>query len=221
MMTINNLGNGKRLPYTLKEIVELDYPDFWGGAKECIRIAKELQNMVLELLPVYRCRLPISLTHLKEQKQKQTAFLNYIKLRSIFGLAYAIWKLTDGNCRKLAQARLDADQDKIEDAMDRLVDVMSLVNYITKSFEQVSDEEKGYDRLHDLIDSYDPHMYFYVLRVAGKDTWEYRNIWGTIQSVGFGHEELFNSVIADEAPKKPNVGGLMENPEDDKMVIVY
>ena len=213
--------DGKRCPYTLKEIVELDYPDFWGGAKECIRIAKELQNMVLKLLPDYRRLLPRSFEQLKEHKSVQTTMLNYIKLRSTFGLAYAVWETIDKNCRKLAQARLDAEQDQIEDAMERLVEVMSLVDSITKSFDYISDEENGYDRLLDMIVANCPHLYFYVLRVAGKDTWEYQNVVGTIQSVGFGNEDLFNSVIADEVPKESNIGGLMEKPEDDKMVIVY
>lgn len=219
MLTTNDLG--KRHPYTLKEIVELDYPSFWGGAKGSIRIAKELQNMMLGMFPISRRHLPNNFNQLKENVQAQTALLNYLKMRSIYGLAYAIWESLDTNCRKLAQARLEVEQDQIEDAMGRLVDVMSLVDSITKSFGFVKDQENGFDMLKDMIDTHCPGMDFFVKRGAANSTWSYLDIVGTIQGLGFSDENICNSLLFDDDPKEPNIGGLMERPEDDKMVIVF
>ncbi len=219
MLTTNDLG--KRRPYTLKEIVELDYPEFWGGAKEGIRVVKELQNMMLGMLPISRRHLPSTFDQLKAHKQAQIALLNYLKMRSIYGLAYAIWELLDTNCRKLAQARLEVEQDQIEDAMGRLVDVMSLVDSITKSFDFVKDQENGFYMLKDMIDTRCPGMDFFVKRGTANSTWSYRDIVGTIQGLGFSDENICNSLLFDDDPKEPNIGGLMERPEDDKMVVVY
>ena len=217
MLTINDLNNGKRRPYTLKEIVELDYPDFWGCAKDCIRIAKELQNMMLELLPIYSQHLPSSFEQLKGHER---ALINYLKVRSIYGLAYAIWESIDTNCRKMAQAKLEFDLDQVEDAKLQLVNMMSLVENLTKSIDDVCDEQNGYDRLKDIIDSCDPTMNFFVKR-GTIGIWGYRDIDGTIQNQGYLVEEALSSLLFNDDPQEPNVGGLMERPEDGKTVIMY
>ena len=221
MHSIMLIMDGKRRPYTLKEIVELDYPDFWGGANECVRVAKELQNMMLEMLPVCKKYLPGNFDQLKEKRQTHPFLLDYIKLRSTYGLACALWELTDSNCRKLAQAKLDVDQDKIKEAQQRLIDVMSFFDSITKSLDYVSDAEKGFDRLKDMIDAHLPGMDFFVMKGVRGGTWSYRDIVGTICSKGLLDESLCNSVIADEVPTESNIPGLMEREEDNEMVIMY
>lgn len=52
MLTINDLG--KRLPYTYKEIVEIDYPEIWDLAQRCLQIAEAWQEMTVELMPLFK-----------------------------------------------------------------------------------------------------------------------------------------------------------------------
>ena len=82
MLTINDLG--KRRPYTLKEIVELDYPEIWDLAQRCLQIAEAWQDMTVELMPLYK---------------KRSVLQNYLKVRSLYGSAYYIWKQVNHLCR--------------------------------------------------------------------------------------------------------------------------
>lgn len=97
MITVDDIG--KKKPYTLKEIVEIELPEFWGGANESIRIANELQNLSIKLLTLYKSSLPGDFDQLKTNESFQLIFLNYLKMRSFYGLAYKIWEIVDDRCR--------------------------------------------------------------------------------------------------------------------------
>ena len=78
ILTIDMLKNpNKRPPYTKREILQKEFPDFWGGAIELVRILRELQNLLVELLPEYKQVLPHALEKL-EDKNYQNICLNYI-----------------------------------------------------------------------------------------------------------------------------------------------
>ena len=56
MLTINDLG--KRNPYTYKEIVEIDYPDYWNAANESILRADAIQEMMGKRLQIFHDLFP-------------------------------------------------------------------------------------------------------------------------------------------------------------------
>ena len=142
MLTTN--GNNGKNPYTLREIVEIDYPEFWGGASESVRVAGELQKLAIELLPVYRKPLSVDLEQLKAQEELQSFFVNYLKARTIYGLAYKISEIVDSECRNLAVADNCQDSDNIDKAKGELIDIMTLVESLSESIEAIFDDKTGF-----------------------------------------------------------------------------
>ena len=160
MLTTN--GNNGKNPYTLREIVEIDYPEFWGGASETVRVVGELQNLAIELLPV-----------------------------------------------------------SIDNAEGELIDIMTLVESLSGTIESFFDDKTGLSKLEEMLDTFridtdKPKFDFLVL-----PNWSYRDIMGSINNRGLLHEDLWNSVLNDIAPKEANIVALMERPEDNEMVRIY
>ena len=222
MLTTN--GNNGKKPYTLREIVEIDYPEFWGGASESVRVAGELQKLAIELLPVYKKPLSVDLEQLKAQEELQSFFVNYLKARSIYGLAYKISEIVDSECRNLAMADNCQDSDSIDNAEGELIDIMTLVESLSESIEAIFDDKTGFSKLEELIDTYNsnrvdtnrPNFDFPVL-----PQWSYQDIMYSIKNRGLLHEDLWNSVLNDIAPKEGIIVALMERPEDNEMVRIY
>lgn len=219
MLTTN--GNNGKNPYTLREIVEIDYPEFWRGASETVRVAGELQNLAIELLPVYKKPLSVDLEQLKTHEELQSFFVNYLKARSIYGLAYEISEIVDRECRNLAVADNSQDSDNIDNAEGELIDIMTLVESLSESIEAIFDDKTGFSKLEEMLDTFridtdKPKFDFLVL-----PNWSYRDIMGSINNRGILHEDLWNSVLNDIAPKEANIVALMERPEDNVMVRIY
>lgn len=219
MLTTN--GNNGKKPYTLREIVEIDYPEFWGGASETVRVVGELQNLAIELLPVFKKPLSVDLEQLKTHEELQSFFVNYLKARSIYGLAYKISEIVDSECRNLAMADNCQDSDSVDIAEGELIDIMTLVESLSGSIESIFDDKTGLSKLEEMLDTFridtdKPKFDFLVL-----PNWSYRDIMGSINNRGLLHEDLWNSVLNDIAPKEGSIVALMERPEDNEMVRIY
>ena len=219
MLTTN--GNNGKNPYTLREIVEIDYPEFWGGASESVRVAGELQKLAIELLPVYKKPLSVDLEQLKTHEELQSFFVNYLKARTIYGLAYKISEIVDSECRNLAVADNCQDSDSIDNAEGELIDIMTLVESLSGTIEFFFDDKTGLSKLEEMLDTFridtdKPKFDFLVL-----PNWSYRDIMSSINNRGLLHEDLWNSVLNDIAPKEGSIVALMERPEDNEMVRIY
>lgn len=219
MLTTN--GNNGKNPYTLREIVEIDYPEFWGGASETVRVVGELQNLAIEILPVFKKPLSVDLEQLKAQEELQSFFVNYLKARTIYGLAYKISEIVDSECRNLAVADNCQDSDSIDNAEGELIDIMTLVESLSGTIESFFDDKTGLSKLEEMLDTFridtdKPKFDFLVL-----PNWSYRDIMGSINNRGLLHEDLWNSVLNDVAPKEGSIVALMERPEDNEMVRIY
>ena len=218
LLTIDMLENHKKLPYTYKEILQQKYPQFWGGANESVRILKEVQKFVLESLPDIRKIKSCSFEQLKEHKEIQLFFLNYLNLRSIYGLAYKIWNLIDSQCRNLAKAANAADKEGVQIAQEALISEMSFVETLMKSFNLFADLENGFYKLGELVNDAPFKIDFLVL---AEGSWMYSDIMGIVNNQGVVNEDLWNSSVKDNDPTETNVIGLMESPEDEKTVRMY
>ena len=89
MLAINDLG--KREPYTYKEIVEMDYPDYWKAANDSVLRADAIQEMMGKALPIFHDHLPADTEKWGSEKAKNL-LLNYLKLRSLYGFGHYIWE---------------------------------------------------------------------------------------------------------------------------------
>lgn len=198
-LTIDMIEKHKKLPYTKKEILQQEYPEFWGGANELVRILRELQNMIVEMLPIYKPALPKTIDQL-EDKDSQNIYLTYIKYRILYAFAESVWKRTEQYCQDIAENPIDNDSSKMSLLHSfEVFDEHPLINI-------VSDDEKGYDMMKEMIDKYDPHIFFGVLQ-----RWGYRDIVGVIQAYGLKHEQLWKDVCADPDPKEASIGELLDD----------
>lgn len=206
-LTTDMLKNpNKRPAYTKREILQKEYPDFWGGANELVRILRELQNLLVELLPKYKQVLPKTFEKL-EDKNYQNICLNYIKYRILYAFAEEVWKETEQQCSNIAM-----HPNANNSAKDALIHSFEVFNNYSL-IDIVDDEEKGFDLMREMINTYEPHIDFNVL--CG---WRYSDIIGIIQSKGLSDKQLWQDMLEDPDPKEASIGELLD---DDKMIRIY
>ena len=210
-LTTDMLNNpNKRPPYTKREILQKEYPDFWAGANELVRILKELQNLIVELLPQYKKVLPITFENL-EDKNYQIICLNYIKCRILYAFAEAVWKRTEQHCIDIAKKSNDYDSAKA--ALIHSFEVFAEYPLI----DIVGNEEAGYNTMNEMIEKYEPNIYFKVLSIG---SWEYNDIKGVIQGYGLKSkqfEQLLNDAMTDQNPTKASFGELLDDNEPQRL----
>lgn len=209
-LTTDMLNNpNKRPPYTKREILQKEYPDLWAGANELVRILKELQNLIVELLPQYKKVLPITFENL-EDKNYQIICLNYIKYRILYAFAEAVWKRTEQHCIDIAKKSNDYDSAKA--ALIHSFEVFDA--YPLKDI--VGNDKTGYETMNEMIEKLEPHFVFKVLSIG---SWEYHDITGTIHSYGLKSkqfEQLWKDALVDPDPTKASVGELLDNNEPER-----
>ncbi|MBR6892946.1 MAG: hypothetical protein IKN15_06895 [Bacteroidaceae bacterium] len=209
-LTTDMLEAQKRMPYTKREILQKEYPAFWDGANELVRILRELQNLLVELLPLYKQKL--SNTESLDDNNSQTIFLNYIKYRILYAFAETVWKKTEQHCTDIVTKPNDNDSAKA--ALIHALEVFDSYSLM----DIVDNDENGYKTMNEMIEMYEPHLVFHVLSLG---RWEYHDIITIIQSCGLKSEQcerLWKDAIADPDPKEASIG---EFRDDDEMIRIY
>ncbi len=216
MLTIND--HGKRLPYTYKEIVEIDYPDFWNAANESIRRAYAVQEMMLEMLPVFHDHLSGDTEKWQSEKAINT-LVNYLKLRSLYGFGHYIWEEANQWCHELGKSGNDVDYDGIEKAKTDLIALFETINKVDV-IDIVQDMDTGFQKLEKALGSTDFHVMKGLNSEGLLSSWSFRDILGTLEGVG-PTDNLWAVALNSAFPTEPNIGGLMESEEDNKLVRLY
>ena len=207
MLTINDLG--KRLPYTYKEIVELDYPTIWDLAQRTLQIAKAWQDMTLDLIPLFK---------------KRSALLNYLKVRSLYGLAYYIVNQVNRLCHELASCDNEQDLDGVYNARIALADLFDAFGKVD-ALDIAKDSVEGFRKLEQAIEGFGERTDFHVMDCYSKEgrhsTWSFLDIAGTLKNGESSYDSLWEAANNSPDPTKPNIGRLMESEEDNKMIRIY
>lgn len=202
-------------PYTYKEIVENNYPDFWNASAECIKQVNIWQQMIVELLDSWKKLIQFH-SNERNSENAQITLLNYLKLRSIYGFAYYIWKEVNRLCHELGVSDNNNNQDDINQAEAALISLFETFNKID-IFEITQDDTTGLDKLEQTVAGFGTRTNFSVL-----DKWWFIDIIRTIKKGSICLDEnLWESALNDTIPTIPNVGGLMESAGDNKMVRIY
>ncbi len=207
ILTTDMLNNpNKRPAYIKMEILQKEYPDFWGGAYELVRILRELQNLLVELLPKYKQVLPKTFEELKD-KNYQNICLNYIKYRILYAFAEEVWNLTEQHCTVIATK--PNDNDSAKEALIHSFEVFDAYLLI----DIVGNDETGYKTTNEMIEKYYPHFDFTVFSTG---SWRYSDIIGIIQSHGLKSEQferLWKDALTDPDPTKASIGELLDDNE--------
>ncbi len=242
MLTINDLG--KRKPYTYKEIVELDYPDYWKAANESVLRADAVQEMMGKALPIFHDHLPADTEKWGSEKAKNI-LLNYLKMRTLCGFGHNIWEKANRLCHELAKSSNDGDYDGVEKAKTDLRALFETINKVDV-LDIVQDQETGFEKLKQALGRTD----FHVMRGLDSEgqyaNWSFGDIVGTLEylenceksSIAIDpnpsptcpsrddmaiedYNNLWTVALNSAVPTEPDIAGLMESDEDNKTVRMY
>jgi hypothetical protein len=239
MLTINGLG--KRKPYTYKEIVEIDYPDYWKAANESVLRADAIQEMMGKVLPIFHDHLPADTEKWKSEKAKNL-LVNYLKLRTLYGFGHYIWETANRLCHELGKSSNDGDYIGVEKAKTGLKALFETINKVDVA-DIVQDQETGFEKLKQALGD----TYIHVMAGRSSDgrssTWSFRDIVGTLEyyetaSIAIdpmplptiprrddmaieAYNNLWVVALNSAVPTEPDIAGLMESEEDDKTVRMY
>ena len=207
MLTIDDLG--KRLPYTYKEIIEIDYPEIWDLAQRCLQITETWQEMTVELMPLFK---------------KRSMLLNYLKVRSLYGFAHFIGKQVNRLCHELASCDNEQDQDGVDNAKIALADLFEAFGKVD-ALDIAQDNTEGFRKLGQAIEGFGERTDFHVMDCYSKEgrhsTWSFLDIAGTLKNEESSYDSLWEAANNSPDPTKPNISGLMEPEEDNIMIRIY
>ena len=216
MLTINDLG--KRKPYTYKEIVELDYPDYWKAANESVLRADAIQEMMGKALPIFHDHLPAD-TEMWGSEKAKNLLVNYLKLRSLYGFGHYIWETANCLCHNLAKSSNDGDYIGVEKAKTDLKALFETINKVDV-LDIVQDQETGFEKLKQALGD----IYIHVMRGLDSEgqyaNWSFGDIVGTLEECGFT-DNLWAVALNSAVPTEPDIAGLMESDEDNQTVRMY
>lgn len=220
MLTIDDLG--KRKPYTYKEIVEIDYPDYWKAANESVWRADAIQKMMGKVLPIFHDHLPADTEKWGSEKAKNI-LLNYLKLRTLYGFGHYIWEKANRLCHELAKSSNDGDYDGAEKAKTGLKALFETINKVDVA-DIVQDQETGFEKLKQALGRTD----FHVMRGLDSEgqyaNWSFDDIVGTLENCEKAiesYKNLWTVALNSAVPTEPDIAGLMESDEDNKTVRMY
>ena len=209
LITKENIKKNVRRPYTPREIVEDEYPEMFETGKGCLCELEKLQEKVVELLPSYKKQVTDCQNN-RGTKEAQAHLLNYLKLRSLYSFACKIAEQVNLRCRNLAVC--DEDQEEKEIVLAKSYEAFGKVDFD----DIVQDDKEGFRKLEQAVESFGKRTDFMVM-----ECWSFLDIVGTLNNGGSSLDDLWRSAIESLDPTKPNIGGLMESEEDNRMVRVY
>ena len=207
MMTIDDLG--KRRPYTYKEIVEIDYPEIWDLAQRTLQIAEAWQDMTLDLMPLFN---------------KRSTMINYLKVRSLNSFAYYIVEEVNRLCHKLAFCADEQDRDGVDNLKIALADLFEAFGKVDV-IDIAQDNKEGFRKLEQAVEGFGERTDFHVMDCYSNEgchsTWSFHDIAGALKKGESSRDTLWEAVNNSSKPTKPNIGGLMDAEEDNKLIRMY
>lgn len=212
----------KKLPYTLKEIMENKYPKLYETINSCFHELEDWQKTSLKMLPLYKKQILDNKDNPKSM-DAQIHMMNYLKLHSFYGFAHHIWEQVNRHCHNLASYINENNEDGVDKEKTTLFELM-------KCFSKISitgiaeDEATGFFRLFQVVEFFDQGDVLNVLEwIDGESRrcCSYRDIIGIINRNGLQDEGLWKRALESIEPTEPNVSGLMETEEDNELARMY
>ena len=213
--------DGPKPTYTLREILECNYPELLETAESGCAILTKLQNTLIELLPLSQEMLRRNgnqLANVEAQANLTTFIFHY----SLFSFADKAYTMLKEQCISLAEA-LNSNNYEGEDKLaENLKKTLNALSHIP--FDNLLDHGAvGLHRLDTFKDYLQENLDFLVIPVleangALRGDWSFRDITGTIIRHGLSYEPLLTNCIDAPLPKNTTIGELVDN---EKMVRIY
>ena len=213
--------DGPKPAYTLREILECDYPELLNAAESGCAILTKLQNALIELLPLSQEMLRRNgnqLANVEAQANLTTFIFHY----SLFAFADKAYTMLKEQCTALAEALNSNNYEEEEKLADNLKKTLEALSRIP--FDNLLDYGAvGLHRLDTFKDYLQENLDFLVIPVIDangslRSNWSFRDITGTIMRHGLSYEKLLTDCIAAPLPSASTIGELVDNEE---MVRIY
>lgn len=210
MLIVNSITRHR---YTLRDFLECEYPELLEAAESRCAVLTELQNAIVELLPLSKRLLPGDIKQLADV-EAQANLMAYIYHHSLFAFADKVYTILNEQCTALAEAlnsNLKADE---EVAADKLKKTLRSLGNIP--FDKLLDNSATcLLRLEVFKDYLQERLDFLVIPVfdaTGKQIgdWSFRDITGSIAMNGLD-ERLLKDFINAPLPNAPTIGKVVDD----------
>lgn len=210
MLIVNSITRHR---YTLRDFLECEYPELLEAAESRCAVLTELQNAIVELLPLSKRLLPGDIKQLADV-EAQANLMACIYHHSLFAFADKVYTILNEQCTALAEAlnsNLKADE---EVAVENLEKTLRSLGSIP--FDKLLDNSAAcLLRLEVFKDYLQKRLDFIVIPVfdhTGKihAHWSFRDITGSIAMNGLD-ERLLNDFINAPLPDAPTIGKVVDD----------
>ena len=211
---------GECHPLTMREFLECNYPELLEAAESGCAVLTELQNALVELLPLSKKMLPSNIGQLADI-EPQANFMAFIYHHSLFAFADKAYTMLNTQCAALAEALNSCLENEEKDAADKLQKALNALSNIP--FENLLDHAAtGLHRLEIFKDYLQERLDFNVIPVfdaTGKlrGHWSFRDITGSIAMNGLD-ERLLKDFINAPLPGAPTIGKVVD---DERLLRIY
>ena len=212
---------GECQPHTMREFLECHYPELLETAESGCAVLTELQNALVELLPLSKKMLPSNIGQLADIEAQEN-FMAFIYHHSLFAFADKAYTMLNTQCTALAEALNSGLENEEKDAADKLQKALDALSNIP--FENLLDHAvTGLHRVEIFKDYLQERLDFNVIPVfdaTGKlrGHWSFRDITGTIVKNGLSHRGLLTDCIDAPLPCCHTIGKVVD---DETMLRIY
>ena len=212
---------GECQPHTMREFLECHYPELLETAESGCAVLTELQNALVELLPLSKKMLPSNIGQLADI-EAQANLTTFIFHYSLFAFADKAYTMLKEQCTALAEALNSNNYEEEEKLADKLRKTLNALSRIP--FDNLLDHgAAGLHRLDTFKDYLQERLDFLVIPVLKangslRSNWSFRDITGTIMRHGLSYEPLLTNCIDAPLPKNTTIGELVDN---EKMLRIY
>ena len=186
-----------------REIMKEYHHDLWDCANLITPKLVEIQNKLVELLPICKENLPNSFEELEEQ-EAQCNLSDHIHMRLLFEFAGELWKSIDNQCYDLARKHRDDDGYGEKDAEAALCQLLDAISSFP--FEDVlKDNVAGILRFNE---NYLHKCFRQWVGNTRFESWRC-DVLGGIREHGLQCDWLWRDAVNDTIPVRPNIGELL------------
>lgn len=199
--------------YTLRELLEYDYPELLEAAEKNCALLTGLQNVLIEQLPLLQKQLPGNIKQLADA-EAPVHLMACICHHSLFAFANKVYTILNAQCTALAEALKSHLKAEEEIAAENLKKTLQSLNNIP--FDTLLDHcAAGLLSIEVFKDYLQERLDFIVIPIfdaTGKKHghWSFRDITGSIAMNGLD-ERLLNDFINAPLPGAPTIGKVVDD----------
>ena len=213
--------DGLKPAYTMREFLEYDYPELLEAAESGCAVLTELQNAVIELLPLSKKMLPSDIAQL-DSVEVQANLMVYIYHYSLFSFADKAYTMLKEQCSALAEALNSNNDEKEEETVEILKKTLEALGYVP--FDTLLNHSAaGLLRLDIFKEHLQHRLDFPVIPVYDENgkhigDWTFRDITGTMVRNGLSYEQLLTDSIKAPLPDSTTIGKVVD---DETLLRIY